>query len=204
MSIHFDPSDWNIWTGGYYEAAMVIGNTTSNKADASLQAAIQRLWSDNSLRAYALQDPTHWSNSDSLELEDLALDEILRIYGVFNHGALGQLPFVTVVVREDAPDGEDWLYAGVPLGGVSQSDGYPFGDAEHTAASRSWREPLEQALANLALGVCDVVPIRIAAIGFEISGNIERDPPPGTRDRRHEGYICREAAGYRYLPTTAW
>jgi hypothetical protein len=199
----FDPSDKENWTGGYYEAAMVVGNVASPQSDAMLRTALERLWSHESLQAFAIGDLSNWRWDKRPAFHDRTLADVHRVYGVFDHQELGPVPFTSVIIREE-PDGQDWLYACVPLGGLAQSEGYPLGDKEHTAASRSWREPLERRLAALALAVCEVVPIQIAAIGFEISGIIERDADRVADTPRLLGYVALDHTGYRYWPTTEW
>lgn len=203
MPAPFDPRNRENWIGGHYEAAMVLGSTNSPEADARLLAAITGLWSRSSLRALALGDLAAWDWTHAPVLATRALGDLHRIYGVFDHGTLGRLPFTSLVVREEIADGEDWLYACVPLGGLKQGDGFPFRGPEHAAAARSWRGPLERALADLVLGICETVPIQMAAIGFEVAGLMDRSREPADMPR-HMGYVCRGETGYRYWPTTEW
>ena len=195
----FDDDSWN---GGYYETAMVLGPNNGPSADQRLRTAIAELWSSPSLTVAALGDRARWQAIDSPSFATAPLDDLLRIYGTFADSTLGLVPFTSVVVREENPDGEDWLYACVPLGGIPCSGGYPFGDLEE---SRSWREPLEGSLANLTLRVCEAVPLRLAAIGFEIAGiiSVQADAIPSTT-QRPIGYVTKYAGKYRYWPTTAW
>lgn len=202
MPTPFDPSDSENWIGGYYEAAMILGGSGSDQSDAILHAAIESLWASDCLRVAAIGDLSRWQKTEQ-SLRGCALDGLFRIYGIFDHQELGPLPFTSVVVREGS-DGEDWLYACVPMGGLVQSGGFPFGDDEHTAASRCWREPLERRLADLVLNVCETIDIQIAAIGFEIAGIINRDAGGVAEMPRRVGYIAKDGSEYHYWPTTEW
>lgn len=183
--------DDGTWTGGFYEAALVLGKIKSAAADERLRRAITVLWSNPRL-----------SLSRDLDMRDL--DNIGRIEGVLDHPTLGSLVCGSFVVRErEETDGDDWLYAVVPLGGLSERidtvGAWPAGDTE---GSRSWREPLEQCLSDLALEVSRAVPIRLAMIGYEIAGMISEFKPD---QPRRIGFVVRdEASEYRYWPTTDW
>jgi len=200
MSDAFDPSDEDSWTGGYYEAAIILGPGNNPDADTKLEAAIQRLWSQVNLRPAALGDLRTWETIGRATFEGRPLSALHRIYGVYQSPALGALPFTSVVVREE--DGEDWLYACVPLGGVPDGGGYPFGDF---AESRAWREPLEHELAAMVLEICRSIPIHVAIIGFEIAGADEIAPDAlKEAGSRWVGYVARYGDSYRYWPTTNW
>jgi hypothetical protein len=203
ISVPFDPSNDDLWSGGYYEAAMVLGGMNDLRADERLRAAISKLWSHEALRVAAIGDLARWRWDGPPLLESRPSEDLRRIYGAFDDPTLGSLPFTSVVVRE-TPDGDDWLYACVPLGGLAVSDGYPFGDKKHAAASRSWREPLEKSVAGLVLSVCVTVPIHIAAIGFEIAGHIESVVCTGPDEVRYVGHVGKYGDGYYYWPTTVW
>jgi hypothetical protein len=184
-------SEDETWFGGFYEAAIVFGKTGSATADKRLRGAVTALWSHPALR---IDRP--------LDLGDL--DNLRRIEGELNHPTLGPLVFGTVVVRErDTPNGDDWLYAVVPMGGLEERvpdvDGWPAGDHPH---SQRWREPLERALGDVALHVTRATPIALAIIGFEIAGVIsdfKADKP------RRTGFVVRDEDGdFVYWPTTDW
>jgi hypothetical protein len=200
-SATFDPNDQENWHGGYYEAAIVLGPSTSPDADNKLRTAIAALWAHPSLTITAFSEISQWDWRGRALDAHASLDDLQRIYGVFQHDTLGVLPFTSVVVREE--DGDDWLDACIPLGGLEQSGGYPFGDDDELAASRNWREPLEQALADLALRVASVVGLQIAAIGFEVAGIINADNASPDA-KRYVGYVARHGNSFQYLPTNAW
>ena len=178
------------WNGGFYEAAIVLGKTQSANADNRLTEALTALWSHPLLHL-----------SERLNLTDL--DNVGRLEGILDHPVLGPLVAGAVVVRErDMPNGNDWLYVVVPLGGLSEHvpevDAWPVGDDGN---SRSWREPLEACLAGIVLDVARIVPIKMATIGYEIAGVIS----DFDADKRHIGFVVRDARGeLTYWPTTHW
>lgn len=179
------------WFGGFYEAAIVLGKSQSVDADKRLRSALAAIWAHPSVRVAKVLDLSN--------LEGLA-----RVEGRLDHPRLGSLAFATIVVREqDTPNGDDWLYAGVPMGSleerVADVDGWPAGDHPH---SQHWREPLEHSLAELALSVTHAVPISLAMIGYEISGLISDFNPDGPR---RIGFVVRGQGGeFSYWPTTDW
>lgn len=201
MSIAFDPHDEEIWRGGYYEAALVLGARNAPVSDAILGTAIRRLWAHRGLRAAALGDLDTWTAMGEVDLVSPALEKLHRIYGAYDSPALGMLPFTSVVVRED--DGADWLYGSIPLGGIPKSGSYPFD--EPNPLSRGWREPLERELAAMTLDISLTVSMRHAAIGFEIAGDVRIEAGMLSESgSRWVGYVARDGDGYRYWPTNRW
>lgn len=203
MANAFDPHDAEMWYGGYYEAAIVIGSREASDSSALLKTAIHRLWSHRRLRPAALGDVRVWK-AGSLSFAGLPLPALHRIYGEYQSSALGLLPFTSVVVREEERR-LDWLYACLPLGGIPASGGFPFGDQEEMAASRQWREPLERELAEIVLDICQSVAIRGAEIGFEITGHITlSEEILSATGNRWVGYVAKDKGAYRYWPTNCW
>ncbi len=184
-------SEDETWFGGFYESAIVLGKTDSAIADKRLREALTALWSHPDLR---IDQP--------LDLGDL--DNLGRIEGELDHPVLGSCVFGTLVVRErDTPNGDDWLYAVVPMGGLEERfpeiGGWPAGD--HPESQR-WREPLERSLAKLALHVARTAPIAFAMIGYEISGVVSDFKPD---QPRRIGFVVRGEGGeFEYWPTTDW
>lgn len=93
----------------------------------------------------------------------------------------------------------------MPLGGIADSEAYPFGESAILAASRGWREPLKREFAAMVLTIGPSVSIGVAAIGFEIAGRIEPTPDFLCEGgNRWVGYVAKENGDYRYWPTTNW
>lgn len=106
---------------------------------------------------------------------DEAVRELSRLAGVesVESGHVLCLPDGHGVVCTSAVIEEDtsvWVVLGVPLGALARVDprvgGYPFSDDQ----GHSWRRPLDDWLAAIAVGLFDVLPFRLALVGFEASG----------------------------------
>ncbi len=187
------------WYGGFYEAAVILGKCSDNFADQRLRSAIVATWSIGS-QTLASNRSTNDCNTETIE-------RILNLRGSMSHDTCGLIAITTVVVREtDCDDGEDWLYIGIPLGGLSSTcpavGGWPFGDRENSA---SWREPIENALAGIAIELAKSVSFQAAAIGYEIAGIVDNDIRNGKiPSDRLIGYVIPRRNSYQYFPTTRW
>lgn len=197
MQQSFDPLEDETWLGGFYEAAVILGSSRDPGADEKVAEALRAAWLEPSMQACAIGDRKSWDWSRVRAPLTLSVES--HTYGALHVPEVGPLPVTTLIVREE--QGDDWLYIGVPLGGIEASDGYPFGDPEELLASRTWRTPLEQALASIVLSVGRHVIFKRAAIGFEIAGAINAAPDD---ERRYVGLIERQGDRYVYLPTTDW
>ena len=196
-------ADEELWKGGYFEAAIVLGKSHDAGADARLHSAISEVWTLPYLRNCSADR----SGKGDIDPAAEGLERIVTLYGWFDDPRTGSLPFTTSVVREtEEPDGDDWLYAAVPLGGLCRKfpavGGWPASDHE---TARSWIEPVEGVLAEIAIALSHKVPFAIAAIGYEISGAIGSSEYDGViPDRRRIGYVVPQDGIYCYLPTTVW
>lgn len=197
MQEAFDPLDDETWFGGFYEAAVILGSSRDPDADERVSEALRIVWLEPSMQTCAIGDRKTWDWARARAPLKLSVES--HAYGALRVADLGLAPVTTLVVRED--QGDDWLYIGVPLGGVEASDGYPFGDRGELEASRRWRAPLEQELASIVMTIGQHVMFKRAAIGFEIAGAIQASPDD---ERRYVGLIERQGDGYVYLPTTDW
>ncbi len=200
----FDAADDDLWLlGGWYEAAMVLGKADEPHADTRLRTAITALWSNPSLRLAAIGDRARWNWERAPTLQGHSLGDLRSLSGAWDHPAFGPIPFTSLVIRDEIPDGDDWLYAAVPMAGLNKFA--PGCWSNMDASSRPMREPLEQSLANLILSVCAKVPIQIAAIGWEISGIIGDGVELCVEGaERYVGYVVKDGDGFRYWPTTVW
>ena len=108
---------------------------------------------------------------------DLALRELQRLAGVVPvaSGNILRLPTGPHVVCDFATvrdEESQWVVLGLPLGSLARVEprigGYPFSDD----AGHAWRQPLDQWLVDLALRLLEVLPFRLALVGFEVSGEI--------------------------------
>lgn len=196
-----DLSDLDVWVGGYYEAAIVLGACTDPEADTRLHSAISEIWSLPNIGSCSF-DP---SGQGNVIPAAEPLDRILRLYGWFHDREAGAIPFTTVVVRESEPDGQDWLYAALPFGGLQMAIPSVSVASFDLKDDNPWVMPIERSLADIALAVSRKVPFLIAAIGEEIAGYIEEDAFNGVfSDCRRIGYVAPCDGAYRYLPNTVW
>lgn len=130
----------------------------------------------------------HFGTSDAATV-DTALRELDRRAGVkaVPGGSIVRLPdgpwvvCAHYVVEEEG--GSLWVMLGLPLGSLGRADprvgDYPFG----TDSGATWRRPLDDWLASVAVRLFDVLPFDLAVVGFEVSG--EMDP----------AQFCAAAAG---------
>ena len=187
------------WYGGHYEAAIVLGGHADTLSDLRLSSAIARIWANDKL--------TLFGDRSKDDLAGQSVEDLNFLMGWMKVAALGVVPVKTIVVRElSQRNGNDWLYVSVPLGGLSEVvpkvGGWPFGDTEK---SEDWRGPLEKALADLTMDLCVKVPIRVAGIGFEISGNLDERALNGMIPKeRSIGYVAHDGGKFTYFPTTRW
>lgn len=195
----------NTWIGGYYEAAIVLGKVTDLDADQRLRSAIISVWSNaifslKSDRSLGMDRPVS-------DLETTDPETLSGLLGIISHPTFGDIPCSTIVVREEGEDPYyDWLYIGIPLGGLSEAvpeiGGWPFGDL---AGSRKWREPLENMLSALVMDVSKSVDFPVAAIGYEVAGLIPDNIIAGNSiDDELNGYVVRKKNSYTYFPTQNW
>jgi hypothetical protein len=110
------------------------------------------------------------------ETAELAIAELGELAGVETAvgGQVLRLPDGQRVVCDFALVEEDggslWVILGLPLGSLGRIDprvgAYPFGDTPGS----SWRRPLDDWLASLALRLFDVLPFSLALVGYNVSG----------------------------------
>lgn len=186
------------WLGGYYELAVELGPPS----DERLAAALAAIWEIAGIEGcYLCRD---------VEPEDqprvgprLPGGQGSHLYGVATLANGSRVPCCTVIVREE--DGADWLDFCLPLGGLGQAlpnaRGYPFSDD----TGRSWRQPLDDWLAEIGRHLFEQVPFRLGLIGFEQSGmddaNRMKSGPP---EERWVGYLWPQQAKLTYLPANRW
>lgn len=162
-----DLADPDNWTGGYYELSLLLGPHDDDRLDAALQA----LWAAGGLGPAHTRRPLARVEVSAAQLLRTALSCVVRVPGA------GRCVGSVMVVREESEVdgavvlGDDWLDLCLPLGSLSERDprvgAYPFGEG---AASRAWREPVEDWFAAVAAQVHAAVPVRHAVTGHEVSG----------------------------------
>lgn len=207
LSVPFSAPD--TWHGGYYELALELGP----RSDERLIAAHRAVWEHPQI-AGCYEDwriePTEQPRLDPRD--DLLLGSL---YGIAHLPDGKSLPAGTFIVREsDGPNGEflsvadgsellpDWLGFYIPTGtlaAVYPIGSWPFGSDE---ASRVWREPLNQWLADVGTHVYRRARFRLGLVGFEASGrtyasDLARE---GIPEERWMGYLWPEQAQLQWYP----
>ena len=193
------------WHGGSYEASIILGRSAEKGADRRLLSALSTVCENDSLDFYS--DRTLTKRSEQTLSGPKPLRFSFFLHGTLSHKTFGAMPFSLDTVREqEDDDGDDWLNLGIPLGGFSQlcpaAGGWPFGNQVNT---RQWREPLEKALAAMVVDLGRVVPLKIACIGFMMSGMFDESIiSEGIPTKREFGYVVPQSGSYAYFPTTDW
>lgn len=105
-------------------------------------------------------------------------------------------------MREDS--GPDWIGFYLPvgaLGSVYDVGAFPFVDGK---SSRTWREPLDDWLRQIAAAVFTVVPFSLALIGHEVSGTAYADEIriTGVPDERWGGLLWGDSEELIWYPPT--
>lgn len=175
------------WSGGYYEAAIILGKASSQGSDDRLLSALSTILEKTTVTLYKSGKVDELLSLSSIRVEPVP--SVFSFCGTLLHETLGVLPFLMCVVRED-DSGNDWLDIAIPLGGVPETGGWPFGSLEN---SIEWRRPIETILAQFALDVAKDVPFKMAQIGWELSGMFdEADIADGIPSERFVGYVVPE------------
>lgn len=188
------------WHGGFYELAMQYGP----HADQDLEAGLRAIWQRLDLEGGYLRSDIEPSQQQRVA-PSLAIQlSSGHVYGIATLPDGVRVPCGTVVVREEG--GDDWLDFYVPLGALADAypvGGYPF---EERAASREWREPLQNWLASIGHSVFAQAPFRIGLTGFEVSGSerAEHLAVSGIPSDRWIGYLVPSAGRLQWHPTNQW
>ena len=196
----FTPED--IWHGGYFELSVELGH----RSDERLRTALDTLWKHQSLNGCYMRRDVEPENQKRVALSDFNFDDGWggHCLGIATLPNDKRIACGTCVIRET--DGPDWLDLYLPMGAIGTAydiGGFPFLLADDPPAA--WINDLEPWLAGIATSVADVVPYRMAIIGFEVSGqyyasDLSRD---GIPDTRYIGYIWPDNGTYNYFNTNA-
>ena len=187
------------WDGGYYEASILLGKASDQGSDDRLLSALSTIWENTSATLYKSKKLDEFFLVSSIRIEPVG--SVFSFYGTLLHETLGVLPILTCIVREE-DGGNDWLDVAIPLGGIPDTGGWPFGGLEK---SMEWRHPIETILAHMVLDVAKTVPFKMAQIGFEVSGMFDEGDITGdVPSERPVGYVVPEGDRYRYYETINW
>ena len=196
-----DFTNEDTWNGGFYELAIEIGP----RSDDRLRASTKVLWAQRDLDGCYLRNAVHPSKQSRVAAElpdNIEGGEHLLGLATLPDGKV--VPCGCVPIRED--DGPDWLDFYLPLGalGIAYDEvgGYPFEESP----SRSWREPIESWLAELAESMFRSVRFELALIGFEVSGTqyAQEIAISGVPEERWIGYVWPKGSAVKYYATNEW
>jgi hypothetical protein len=182
------------WNGGFYELAIELGP----RSDERLRTALEMIWQYDGLDGCYEDSRAEPSNQPrlmpSLEIRQLGI-------ATLPNGR--QLACGSFTVRED--NGTDWIGFYLPMGALASVydvGAYPFGDE----TSRTWREPLDDWLTQIAGVVFAAVPFSLALVGHEVSGMAyaEEIRNTGMLAERWVGYLWREGERLVWYPPTRY
>jgi hypothetical protein len=179
-----DPANWS---GGFYELAIEL----AGDGDAHLQHVLDALWSAAGI------DGCYARPGGQNRFEDAAP----TVAGLAEYGHLRATVLLPagkrIVCSVHAVRGEDistpWLVFCLPLGALVRTDkrigGFPFGPAGGEV-SLAWRLPLDDWLVDVARAIHRAVPVRLALVGFETSGDTDAASLGGrVPEQRFSGYL---------------
>jgi hypothetical protein len=191
-------TDSENWSGGFYELAMEIGDTS----DQRLQLALSALWRAASIDGCYGSRDREPREQDEIACTVTSLSEAGHLQGTVRLPTGHRVVCGCVAFRED--DGPDWLDFYLPLGSLARVDrrigGFPF-DENSGQASLVWRRDLDQWLATLGTQVFHEVPFRLGLIGFETPDNTCARQLNGTApEERWEGYLLPADGNLHFEP----
>jgi hypothetical protein len=186
------------WTGGFYELSMEF----SSPAD--MNAALQAIWARPELEGCYLSRTLEPCEQSRITPTVEALEAHGHLLGTATLPTGRKAACGVCQVKED--NGKTWLDFYLPLGSLAavlNAGGFPF---ELHASSRSWREPLENWLANIGRDVFRKAPFLLGLVGFEVSGltNVQEVQKAGIPGKRAAGYLYPLEGELRWHSTNAW
>jgi len=186
------------WTGGFYELAIEIGDTS----DERLQLALSALWRAAGIEGCYRSRDREPGEQDEIACTVASLTEFGHLQGTVRLPSGQRVVCGCVAVRED--HGPDWLDFYLPIEALGRVDhrigGFPF-DQNSGQASLVWRRPLDDWLAAIGTDIFREVDFQLGLIGFETSGNNHSRQLNGTvPEQRWEGYLIPADGTLRYEP----
>ena len=203
-----DPTDFlddENWRGGYYELAIDLGERTDSESDARIVAALKSMWSDPTLEGCYLDRWHSRSEQPRVPAVPIDVQEPVPLYGVATLPDGPRVVCVSHVIREIGADvtPHDWLDLCLPTGALGRVDdrigGYPFGEDQ----SLEWRAPIDAWFFRIAANVFEAAGLRVALMGFEVSGNPAADDlKASSSGERRIAFALPTPEGLKFLPAT--
>jgi hypothetical protein len=194
-------TDADNWTGGFYELAIEVGETS----DERLGRALGTLWRAACIRGCYGSCDREPPDLKTVPCTVESLERFGHLRGTVDLPGGLRTVCGAVAVRED--HGPDWLDFYLPMGALAGAEprvgAFPFGNDGGNVSVTAWREPIDAWLAGVAAHVYTAVEYKLGLIGWEASGQVyakdlDGDPPLA----RGFGYLLPGSGGLRYLPAT--
>jgi hypothetical protein len=192
----------NSWRGGFYELSIEVGP----RSDERLQQLLEAIWKVPYLKGCYLDRDKEPEAQTVLKPSLEYLNNNGHLYGIATLPDKREVVCGTVAILE--MEKTDWLDLYIPLGVLGhiyeEMGGFPFTDSG--VKSQSWRQPLENWLAEIGQIVFSMVPFRLGLIGFEVCGQRHRSETSKNdiQEERRIGYLWPNSKGIQYLPTNKW
>lgn len=186
------------WTGGFYELAIEIGDTS----DERLQLALSALWRAAGIEGCYRSRDREPGEQDEIACTVQSLAEFGFLRGTVRLPSGHRIVCGCVAVREE--NGPDWLDFYLPLGALTRVyqriGGFPF-DQNSGQASLAWRRTLDDWLAAIGTDIFHEVDFQLGLIGFEMSGSTYSHQLNGTAPaERWGGHLLPTDGSLRYEP----
>lgn len=205
MEASADLDDPDNWIGGHYELAIELGDPD----DSRLTTAVTTLWSLAGAEG-CFKWPDRNRPHEAAEFSLESINTNAQLHGVVRIpdskrlvcGIVATRLFETVAPGFYAPD---WVTFFIPLGALNRAGidtaGYPFGDL---ASSATWRQSLDEWLADIGVRLFHVVNYRLGLVGMEVAGAANSDRmDSGVPSERGFCFLVPESRGVSYYPATA-
>ncbi len=206
-----DLADRELWSGGFLEATIVLGERADTDADDRLLAALRAAWSYPALTGiYSGRDDFGPDSVplDGIDARQLDPEVSDHLYGWLVLPNKSLCVAGTCVAREcHGHSPLDWLDVYLPLGGLAAVDSrvgaYP---SDQDADCQDWLEPISNVLGEIARSICRAADARHAVVGFEVSGHSAAEDFDGVvPEQRSVGYVTPDSARqFVYLAPTDW
>lgn len=158
------------WHGHWYELAIQLGPRTDPAADTRLDSAQRAIWTSPALEGCYLDRRKEPSAQARILPADLELDPT-RASFVYGWAQIpqGQMVCLTNFVREEGPDGADWLDLCLPEGALERVEPRLYED-HRGGDSWTWRQAVDAWFVEVARHVARSVEFERAIIGEDVSG----------------------------------